>query len=76
VVGGRLADLFGRKRVFTLDLLLFLAGAALVVAADGPSALLLGVSPPSSLCPRVAGSVLIHLPRLIPALRNGGRPLE
>lgn len=44
VVGGRLADRFGKERVFTLDLLLFIAGAALVAAADGPTALLLGVT--------------------------------
>jgi inositol transporter-like SP family MFS transporter len=44
VLGGRLADRLGRDRVFTLDLLLFLAGAALVAAADGPAALLLGVT--------------------------------
>jgi inositol transporter-like SP family MFS transporter len=43
LLGGRLGDRFGAGRVFTLDLLLFLAGVTGIATADGPAALLVGV---------------------------------
>jgi inositol transporter-like SP family MFS transporter len=43
-VGGRLADRYGRNRVFTLDLLLFVLGVAVVAVAQGAWSLLAGVT--------------------------------
>jgi MFS transporter, SP family, inositol transporter len=43
LVGGRLADLFGRKRVFLATMAVYVAGAAILVAAPGTGALYAGV---------------------------------
>ncbi|MEU2198710.1 MFS transporter [Isoptericola sp. NPDC019482] len=43
LVGGRLADLFGRKRVFLTTMAVYVAGAAVLVAAPGTGALYAGV---------------------------------
>jgi inositol transporter-like SP family MFS transporter len=43
LVGGRLADLFGRKRVFLATMAVYVAGAAVLVAAPGTGALYAGV---------------------------------
>jgi inositol transporter-like SP family MFS transporter len=42
--GGRLADLFGRRRMFTLDVLVYVAGIALIVFAQGPGMIVAGVA--------------------------------
>ncbi len=41
--GGRIADLFGRTRVFNIDVLLYLVGAVLVLAAPNQAVLVTGV---------------------------------
>ncbi|RJO73728.1 MFS transporter [Nocardia panacis] len=41
--GGRLADMFGRRRMFTLDLLVYVVGVALIAAAVNPSMIVVGV---------------------------------
>ncbi|MFC8429597.1 MFS transporter [Streptomyces sp. NPDC057253] len=41
--GGRLGDRFGRRRIFTLSLLLYAAGMVLLLAATGPVPLYAGV---------------------------------
>ena len=43
LVGGRLADLFGRKRVFLTTMAVYVAGAAILVAAPGTGALYAGI---------------------------------
>lgn len=43
LVGGRLADLFGRKRVFLATMAVYVAGAAVLVAAPGTGALYAGI---------------------------------
>ncbi|MFF1649152.1 MFS transporter [Streptomyces sp. NPDC058240] len=43
LTGGRLGDRFGRRRVLTLTLLLFLLGTALLAGATGPAMLHAGV---------------------------------
>lgn len=41
--GGRIADLFGRTRVFNIDVLLYLVGAVLILAAPNQAVLVTGV---------------------------------
>lgn len=43
LVGGRLGDLYGRKRVFMVTMALYTVGAALMVVAGGPALLYVGV---------------------------------
>ncbi|MFF0156689.1 MFS transporter [Streptomyces sp. NPDC005263] len=43
LVGGRLADLFGRRRVYNLDILCFALGAAVITLAPNDIVLLVGV---------------------------------
>ena len=43
LVGGWLGDRFGRSRVFTLDLMVFVAGTVLIITAAGPPMLIVGV---------------------------------
>lgn len=43
VFGGRISDLFGRTRVFNLDILVFAVGVALVAAASSQVMILVGV---------------------------------
>lgn len=43
LVGGRLADLFGRRRVYNLDVLCFALGAAVMALAPNATVLLVGV---------------------------------
>lgn len=43
LVGGRLADLFGRKRVFLATMAVYVVGAAILVAAPGTGALYAGI---------------------------------
>ena len=43
LVGGRLGDLYGRKRVFMVTMALYTVGAALMVVASGPALLYVGV---------------------------------
>ena len=44
LVGGRLADLLGRRRMFTADLAVYVVGVAMVAAADGPVMIIGGVA--------------------------------
>ncbi|KQT98326.1 MFS transporter [Sanguibacter sp. Leaf3] len=43
LIGGRLGDLYGRKRVFMVTMALYTVGAALMVVAGGPALLYVGV---------------------------------
>ena len=43
LIGGRLGDLFGRKRIYSLDLLVYMLGALLVVFANGAGMLFAGL---------------------------------
>lgn len=43
LVGGRLGDVYGRKRVFMATMALYTVGAALMVVAGGPALLYVGV---------------------------------
>ena len=43
LVGGRLGDVYGRKRVFLATMALYTVGAALMMVAGGPAMLYLGV---------------------------------
>ncbi|MEU0074964.1 MFS transporter [Streptomyces sp. NPDC006332] len=43
LVGGRLADMFGRRRVYNLDILCFALGAAVITLAPNDIVLLVGV---------------------------------
>ncbi|HEX6355683.1 MFS transporter [Actinophytocola sp.] len=43
LVGGRLGDRFGRRRIFSLSLLLYAVGVALLLIANGPGLLYAGV---------------------------------
>jgi len=43
LVGGRLGDLYGRRRVFMVTMALYTVGAALMVVAGGPALLYAGV---------------------------------
>ncbi len=43
LVGGNLSDRFGRKRIFTLTIIVYAIGAAILVAAPGVGALYIGI---------------------------------
>lgn len=43
LVGGRLGDRFGRRRIFSLSLVLYAVGVALLLVASGPALLYVGV---------------------------------
>jgi inositol transporter-like SP family MFS transporter len=43
LLGGRIADLFGRTRVFNIDVLLYVVGAALILFAQDQTMLIAGV---------------------------------
>ncbi|MEU1518459.1 MFS transporter [Streptomyces sp. NPDC005811] len=43
LLGGRLGDRFGRRRIFTFSLLLYAAGVLLLLVAAGPAVLYVGV---------------------------------
>lgn len=43
LIGGRLADVFGRRRVFNLDLLIYVLGVTLIAASVNEAMLLTGV---------------------------------
>ena len=43
LAGGWLGDRFGRSRVFTLDLMIFVLGTVLIITAAGPTMLIIGV---------------------------------
>lgn len=42
--GGRIADLFGRRRVFTIDVAVYVVGVLLILFANGPAMLIAGVA--------------------------------
>lgn len=44
LIGGNLADRFGRKRIFTLTIVAYAIGAAILVAAPGVEALYIGIA--------------------------------
>lgn len=41
--GGRIADVFGRRRVFTIDILVYAIGVSLILFAQSPSLMIAGV---------------------------------
>lgn len=43
LIGGRVSDVFGRTRVFNLDILVFAAGAAMIALANGEAMILIGI---------------------------------
>lgn len=43
LVGGRIADVFGRRLIFNLDLTLFILGVAIIILAPSQNALIAGV---------------------------------
>ena len=43
LAGGWLGDRFGRSRVFTFDLMIFVLGTVLIITAAGPTMLIIGV---------------------------------
>jgi MFS transporter, SP family, inositol transporter len=44
LLGGRIADVFGRRRVFNLDILLYVVGVGLVLVAPAPASIIVGVA--------------------------------
>ena len=44
IIGGRLGDLFGRRKVYSVDLLIYMAGTVIVMCASSQPLLFLGVT--------------------------------